>query len=170
MGNRLPQSSLRAGNHSFRMIFFFLKSCILEWNFPGGTVVKNPPANAGSTKDAGSSAGWRRYPGVVNGNILQHSYPGSPMNREAWWATVHGVTWQESEPLSNWTHILEWCVWHTEYSASLEWVYKWMKEWTNGKLKTPPLRLCRYWRLRASNALKTVVAKSKDCLFFQIWM
>ena len=41
--------------------------------FPGGTVVKNPPANAGSTKDAGSSAGWRRYPGVVNGNILQHS-------------------------------------------------------------------------------------------------
>ena len=28
------------------------------WGFPGGTVVKNPPANAGDTKDMGSIPGW----------------------------------------------------------------------------------------------------------------
>ena len=46
-------------------------------------MVKNPPADAGSTRDAGSIPGRRRYPGEVNGNILQFSYLGNPMNREA---------------------------------------------------------------------------------------
>ena len=38
--------------------------------FPGGSVVKNPPANAG---DAGSIPGSGRSPGVGNGNPLQYS-------------------------------------------------------------------------------------------------
>ena len=56
--------------------------------FPGGVVVKNPPANAG---DMGLIPGLGRSPGRENGNPLQYSYLGNPMDRRAWRATVHGV-------------------------------------------------------------------------------
>ena len=56
--------------------------------FPCGSAVKNPPANAG---DVNSIPGSGRSPGEVNGNPLQYSYLGNPMDRGAWWATVHGV-------------------------------------------------------------------------------
>ena len=56
--------------------------------FPGGSVVKNPPANAG---DVGSVPGLGRSPGGGNGNPLQYSCLGNPLDRGAWWATVHGV-------------------------------------------------------------------------------
>ena len=56
--------------------------------FPGGSVVKNPPANA---RDADSIPGWGRSPGVGHDNPLQYSCLGNPMDRGAWWATVHGV-------------------------------------------------------------------------------
>ena len=51
-------------------------------------MVKNLPANAG---DKGSISGSGRYPGEVNGNPLQYSCPGNPMDRGVWWATVHRV-------------------------------------------------------------------------------
>ena len=60
--------------------------------FPGGTVVRNPPANAGGVRDAGSIPGSGRSPGEGNGNLLQYSYLGNPMDRGAWRAIVHGVT------------------------------------------------------------------------------
>ena len=41
--------------------------------FPGDAVIKNPPANAGDTKDEGSIPGLGRSPGVGNGNPLQYS-------------------------------------------------------------------------------------------------
>ena len=56
--------------------------------FPGGSVIKNPPANAG---DAGSIPRSGRFSGGGNGNPLQYSYLGNPMDRGAWWATVHGA-------------------------------------------------------------------------------
>ena len=52
--------------------------------FTGGTVVKNPPANAGDTTDAGSIPGTERFPGVGNGNPLQYSCLENSMNRGAW--------------------------------------------------------------------------------------
>ena len=52
-------------------------------------VIKNPPSNAG---DLGSIPGSERTPGVGDGNPLQYSCLGNPMNRGAWWATVYGVT------------------------------------------------------------------------------
>ena len=61
--------------------------------FPGGSVIKNLPANAG---DSGSIPGLGRSLGGGNGNPLQYSYLGNPMDGGAWWATVHGVT-QESD-------------------------------------------------------------------------
>ena len=36
--------------------------------------------------------GWEDFPGEGNGNPLQHSCLENPMNRGAWWATVHGIT------------------------------------------------------------------------------
>ena len=55
-------------------------------------LVKNPPANAGELKDAGSIPGLGRFPGEENGNPLQYSCLEDPMDREAWQATVHRVT------------------------------------------------------------------------------
>ena len=57
--------------------------------FPGGSVVKSLPANAG---DTGSVPGLGRSHGEGNGNLHQYSCLGNPMKREAWWATVQGVT------------------------------------------------------------------------------
>ena len=57
--------------------------------FPGNSVVKNLPAKAG---EEGSVPGLERSPGERNGNSLQYSCLGNPMDRGAWWATVHRVT------------------------------------------------------------------------------
>ena len=51
-------------------------------------MVKSLPA----MRDLGSIPGSGRSPGEGNGYPLQCSYLGNPMNREVWWATVHGVT------------------------------------------------------------------------------
>ena len=55
-------------------------------------MVKHPPANAGGVRDVGSILGLGRTPGEGNGNPLQYSCLENPMDRGAWWATVHGVT------------------------------------------------------------------------------
>ena len=52
--------------------------------FPGGAVVKNPPANAGDVRDLGSIPGSRRSPGVGNVNPLQYSCLVNPMVRGVW--------------------------------------------------------------------------------------
>ena len=54
-------------------------------------VVKNPPANAGDVRDASSIPGLGRSPGEGHGNPLQYSCLENPMDRGAWWDTVHGV-------------------------------------------------------------------------------
>ena len=58
------------------------------WGFPAGSVVKNPPANAGDIASIPESG---RSPGEGNDNPLQCSCLENPMDRGAWWATVHGV-------------------------------------------------------------------------------
>ena len=55
-------------------------------------MVKNPPANARDARDVGSIPGSGRSPGGENGNPFQYSCLENPMDRGAWWATVHGVT------------------------------------------------------------------------------
>ena len=61
-------------------------------------VVKNPPANAGDTRDEGLIPGLRRSLGGGNGNPFQYSCLGNPMDRGAWWATVH-------EAAKSWTQL-----------------------------------------------------------------
>ena len=56
--------------------------------FPGGSVVKNPPANVGDSRGVGSIPELGRSPGVGNGNPLWNSCLGNPMDRGAWRATV----------------------------------------------------------------------------------
>ena len=100
---------LRAGRCTFEMLSLFmclvlelgpLKGwlkwyCWLEYlymvslGFPGGSVVGNQPASAG---DTGSTPVLRRPPGGGCGSPHQCSCLGNPMDREAWQATVHGVT------------------------------------------------------------------------------
>ena len=61
-------------------------------SFQLALVVKNPPANAGDLRDTGSIPGSGRCPEGGHGNPLQYSCLENPMDRGAWWATVHGVT------------------------------------------------------------------------------
>ena len=58
-------------------------------SFPGGSVVKNLPANTG---DAGLIPGLGRCPVEGNGNSVQYSCLENPMDRGAWWARVYRVT------------------------------------------------------------------------------
>ena len=58
------------------------------WGFTDGSVVKTLPANAGET---GLIPRWGRFPGEGSGNPLQYSCLGKPVDRGAYWATVHGV-------------------------------------------------------------------------------
>ena len=61
-------------------------------DFPGGSLVKNLPANAGDARDTSSIPGSRRSPGIGNGNPLQYVCLDNAMDRGAWQATVHGIT------------------------------------------------------------------------------
>ena len=81
----------------------FVNVIIMEEGFSCGSVVKTPPANAG---DTGLIFGLGRSPGGRNGNPLQYSCLGNPMDRDplqyfclgnpmdrgAWWVIVHVVT------------------------------------------------------------------------------
>ena len=87
--------------------------------FPGGSVVKNPPASAGDVRDSGLIPKSGRVTEKGNGNPLQYSFLENPMDRGAWWATVCGVaqSWQWLKQLlvpSGWenswktVHLLGW--------------------------------------------------------------
>ena len=54
-------------------------------------MVKNLPANPRDTRDVGLIPELERSSREGNGNPLQYSYLGNPMDREAWYATVHGI-------------------------------------------------------------------------------
>ena len=69
----------------------------LHVGFPGYSVVKNPPANAGDTS---LIHGLGISPGGGNGNPHQYSCLGNPIERGALWATVLGIT-KELNRISN---------------------------------------------------------------------
>ena len=62
-------------------------NCQIWLGFPGGPVVKNPPANTGDMFPMSE-----RSPGEGNGNSFQYSCLGNPMDRGSWQATVDGIT------------------------------------------------------------------------------
>ena len=101
-----------------------LPSCIIEndqqlmasygsnWGFPGGSVVKSPSSNWGD------AAG--RSPGRGNGNSPQYSCLENPMDRGAWWATVHGVTESQTQ-LTDRARTHGWFKLHQLSSSSMVW-------------------------------------------------
>ena len=65
-----------------------MEMALLTVGFPGGSDSKESACSAG---DPGSIPGSGSSPGEGNGNSLQYSCLENPMDRGAWWATVHGV-------------------------------------------------------------------------------
>ena len=79
------------------------------WTSQVALVVKNPSANSGDLRDVGLIPGLGRFLGEGNGNPLQCSCQGNPLDRGAWWATVHSVTksWTQLKRLSMHSRIVE---------------------------------------------------------------
>ena len=105
MRRSLPTSSRappRADQSTFVSTY-----CVPE-GFPGGSVVRNPPASAEDSRDGGSTPGLGRSPGGEHGNPLQYSCLENPLDRGAWWATVHGVAKSQTR-LSNKTVAITVC-------------------------------------------------------------
>ena len=65
-------------------------------------VVKNLLANAGDLRDFSSVIGSERSPGGGNGHSLQYSCLENPVDRGAWWATVHRVTQSQTLTEATW--------------------------------------------------------------------
>ena len=87
--------------HRYGCLISWTCMCLLKRkDFP---VVKNPPANAG---DVGSILGSGRSPGQQNGNPLQYSCLGNPMDRGTLRAMVNGVWKEMTEQLNNFLKIL----------------------------------------------------------------
>ena len=96
---RGKMGSIFEGRMSFGIFPLSLLTCkacygltsaiLILMGFPGCSVVKNPPTSAG---DVTLIPGSERSPGGGNGNPLQYSCLGNPMDGGAWQATVHGVT------------------------------------------------------------------------------
>ena len=86
--------------------------------FPGDTVVKNPPANAGDARDTGSIPGSGRSSKEGNGNSFQYSCLGNLMDKGAWQATDQEVT-KNQRQLSVHAHIHTHTHTHTPQGTSL---------------------------------------------------
>ena len=74
--------------HTLGHILAVFQSLHCPKGFPGGSAIKNSPANAGGM---GSIPGSGRSPGGGYGNPLQYSCLEDPMDRGAWQATAHGM-------------------------------------------------------------------------------
>ena len=96
-------TTIPAPNYEAKMIitcFWILKD---QNRTPLAQLVKNLPGNAG---DPGSIPGWGRSPGGGQGNPLQASHLEKPMDKGAWWATIHMVAKSRTGPKQLSLHIL----------------------------------------------------------------
>ena len=112
------QSSTTLSCSAFSLLTFpqlFINASSVVGSFSGGAVVKNPPANAGDPRDTGSIPGSGRSPGVGNGNLLQYSCLGNPLDRGACQASVRGVAKSQ-------TQLCYWARMSTH--ASVAWILK----------------------------------------------
>ena len=96
--------------------------------FPGRASGKEPTCQCRlDLKDAGSIPGWGRSPGGGHSNPLQYSCLENPMDRRAWWATVHRVA--KSQTWLKWLSTQQTCS-----LCSLEWVSLFSKLTCNHRL------------------------------------
>ena len=80
------------------MSFF---NCSFFKGFPGGAVVKYPPANAGDARDTGLIPELGRSPGEENGKLLHYSCPENSIDRGPWQAVIYGIA-KSHTGLSKW--------------------------------------------------------------------
>ena len=104
--------------HSFSKspISLLLNFCINRACFSCGALVKNPPANAGDVRDAGSISGSGRSFGVRNGNLIQCSWLKNSMHRVTWWVPVPEVS-KSRIPPSDWAQHSTTCA-HAPWSCN----------------------------------------------------
>ena len=84
--------------HIFPIFRTFLRHCTQLGASQVLLVMKNPSADSGDARDTDLTPELGRSPGGGQGNPLQYSCLGNPMDRGDWWATDHGVT-------KNWTRL-----------------------------------------------------------------
>ena len=125
--------------------------------FPGGSVVRNPLANAG---DAGLIPGSGRSSGEENGNILQYSCPENAMDWGAWWATVHGVA-KSQKQLS--THAQQWYI----YEKWQKWAEALKSFLSNSHVLKQASKLSRLPSRPLSE--KFAVVQSRRCVQLFLW-
>ena len=109
-----------------KFLMMEFQTCNNRKGFPGGSVVKNYPANAG---DTGSVSESERSPGEENGNPLQYSCLGNPMDRGAWQASVYGVTKSQTRlsnrtiTANNWKQLWgkKYCSWAVNQATCVPW-------------------------------------------------
>ena len=101
--------------------------------FPDGSVVKNPPANAGDTGDKSSIPGLGRSPGRKWQPTPVFLPWKSHGQRRTWWATVHGVS--KSQMLLNTEGHTHNTVFHTLYGHLI--CFKWGNSWRRTWQPTP---------------------------------
>ena len=110
------------------LAYFWHRWTLLELNSVMGfldvIVVNNLFANAGDTRDMGLIPGSWRSSGVGNDNSFQYSCLENPMDRGAWWPTVHGFTKNQTWPSTHRTHI------HTHTSSNSVILCKQIKIWS----------------------------------------
>ena len=103
------------------MVTWAVRALVSEfWDIPGGSVVKNLPANTG---DLGLIPESERSPGEGNGNPLQYFCLENSVDRGAWWVTVHGVA-EGRTRLSNFTFTFHFRALEKEmatHSSNLAW-------------------------------------------------
>jgi len=81
----IEENVSQAGTDSFLSLY------LMVWTSQMVLVVKNLPANAGDVRETGSISGLERSPAGGHGNPLHYSCLENPMERGAWWATVHRI-------------------------------------------------------------------------------
>ena len=84
---RLSSLYYTAASHDLSVVHMV----VYIWDFLGGSEGKESACSAGDPGNEGSIPASRRPPGGGHGNPLQYSCLENPLDRGAWWATVHGV-------------------------------------------------------------------------------
>ena len=93
---------------TYGVVSFYGLGNFIGWASQVALVVKNLPANAGDIRATGSIPVLERSLGGGHGNSLQYSCLENPMDRRAWWATVHRVTKSQTWLKRHSMHIISW--------------------------------------------------------------
>ena len=117
------------------------------------TAVKSPPINAGDIRDEGSIPRSGRSPGEGHGNPLQHPCLENPMNRGAWWATIHRVAKSQTQekqlstqaPTKPRNRIRNWKTYSTDYRNEAKAIHRKMVKRSPGLQRSDSLKEQIVW-------------------------